>query len=190
MLFEMTYEEVSSVAGVDNVHRLSPDAAQAYGLGGDTAEFLVYTGLPSSEGFRFEIPERYTTEAVHTQHKMVELGWKVPSQVDRWIGLGFFPISQVAVDPSSGNIYQFTEGSMTASVIHGDVSSLVKTLTSTMFFLQQYVEVGDDEEAYQNRVAALAKIRQDISARDRKPFENPDSEWVEIFEEIEAGMWT
>jgi hypothetical protein len=190
MLFEMTYEEVSSVVGARNVHRLSPEAAQAYGLTGDTADFLVSTGLPSSDSFHFRLPEQFTGEAVHAQRKMTELGWKVPSEVDCWIGLGYFPINQVAVDPADGRVYQFTEGSMTASVIHEDVSSLAMTLTSTMSFLQQYVEVGDDEEAYQDRMASLAKIRQDISERDRKPFENPDSEWGSIFEEIEAGMWT
>jgi hypothetical protein len=190
LLFTVTHDELSGIVGAASVHVLTDEDADRFGFHGQAREFLTTVGIPETDEFSFGFPEGYSPKHLLRADDLVPLGWKITSQVDGWIRLGYFPLNMVAVNPEDGTVHQFTEGSMRVSLIHSDLSSLVRTVADTVAFLRQYVEADDEDEAYEERRAALEVIKKKIASRDPAPFGNSESQWIEIFEDIEAGSWT
>ncbi|MGW6582825.1 SUKH-4 family immunity protein [Streptomyces globisporus] len=118
-------------------------------------------------------------------------GWKFPKGVERLIKIGNFPINAVVIDPATGIIYQCTDASMEAIPVHADVSSLAKTISSFVGYAENYTP-GDeeDDEEYARRKRGFGAIHNVIRLVDLLPFAHEYSEWVELFDSLEGGIYT
>ncbi len=118
-------------------------------------------------------------------------GWKFPKGVERLIKIGSFPINAVVIDPATGIIYQCTDASMEAIPVHADVSSLAKTISSFVGYAENHTP-GDeeDDEEYARRKREVGAIHNVIRLVDPLPFAHEYSEWVELFDSLEGGIYT
>ncbi|WP_328405333.1 SUKH-4 family immunity protein [Streptomyces sp. NBC_00390] len=104
--------------------------------------------------------------------------------------LGNFEISTIVLDTRTGKVHQLAEGIMRPIPLHGDISSLVKTIAALTELTNALPEdYEDDEETLENLQEELDNLKRTISSRDALPFADEHSEWVEVVTSIGAGMW-
>ncbi|WP_018543741.1 SUKH-4 family immunity protein [Streptomyces sp. LaPpAH-108] len=187
-------DDLATAVGEDNVHVLPRHTALQYGFGGDTLRFLTEVGIPSSEEWElpFGIPEDFDPDLVWDCASRRERGWTFPEGVTRIVPLGDFPINAVVVDPDSGVVLQYTDAFQTAIPIHQDLSSFAQTLVSFVGYIESYASApAEDPEAEDTRRAAEVRdLMETITRVDPLPFADPNSEWVELFDNLAGGVYT
>ncbi|MEU5084971.1 MULTISPECIES: SUKH-4 family immunity protein [Streptomyces] len=183
MLFDIDHEKL---VGEAEVSLLPESTAARYGFAGETLDFLVRTGIPSAEDFEFSfgLPAEFDARFV----------WDcaLPGGVRRVVKIGNLPVNAVVVDPDTGIVYQYTDATRQAIPIHGDVSSLVKTMVSFLGYISSYSrgEHEDEDEEYARRKREVAALLDGIRRIDPLPFAHEHSEWVELFDNLEGGVFT
>ncbi|MET9438732.1 SUKH-4 family immunity protein [Streptomyces sp. NPDC006551] len=109
-------------------------------------------------------------------------GRRYAPEAEKWLVLGYFQDSLLALDPDSGQVFAFPEGTSDHLLIHRDVESLIRALC----VLQQYCSDRDDSD---DEEALADSARAEIESFDPLPFTDPRSEWTIIFDEIAEGTW-
>jgi hypothetical protein len=195
MLFDVDHAALVEVVGTDNVFRLPEATAVRYGFSGETLDFLARVGIPSAEDFEFSfgLPAEYDAGFVWDCAERAEQGWTFPDGVEKVVKIGNFPINAVVVDPATGLVYQYTDAAKEAIPVHGDVSSLARTMISFLGYIDSYSrgEDEDDEDVeYARRKREVDAMTADIRLTDPLPFAHEYSEWVELFDNLEGGIYT
>ncbi|WP_051842091.1 SUKH-4 family immunity protein [Streptomyces sp. NRRL F-5193] len=157
-----------------------------------TANFLASVGLPENKFFspRLDlengvIPRLYYGPSL--QACLARDGIECPPGTERWEVIGGFIFAMVALDPENGTVHAFSEGEPEPLAMHADVSSLVHSLMVLERSQADYREIDPDDDAA--RDAVVARMRQEIVTVDPTPFAEDVSEWSNLFEEINLGMW-
>ncbi|MEU3821780.1 SUKH-4 family immunity protein [Streptomyces sp. NPDC030392] len=190
MIFDFHPSELDRIFGADHVQRVPPEAAIAAGITGDTRSFLVENGLPDNDFLTF--PDFRKPGVAFRKVSLEDLGatWNLPESAGCWIVLGNFEISTLVLDTRTGEVHQLAEGIMRPIPLHGDISSLVKTIAALTELTKALPEdYEDDEEALENLQEDLDNLKRFISSRDTRPFADEHSEWVDIVTSLGAGMW-
>ncbi|MEW2133222.1 SUKH-4 family immunity protein [Streptomyces sp. NPDC005435] len=112
MLFTVDHGTLTRAALVDEVSRLPEPTARAYGFHGGTLDFLVRTGLPSADAYDlwFGVPDAFDPGYVWAYAEQAGQGWVHPGGAETVVKLGGFLTNSVAIDPRTGVVYQYTEG--------------------------------------------------------------------------------
>ncbi|MFD4341204.1 SUKH-4 family immunity protein [Streptomyces anulatus] len=195
MLFEIDRSVLEDTVGEGNVHRLPVETAERYGFAAETFDFFTETGLPSAEDYElsFGLPAEFDSGYIWGRSVQESQGWKFPDEVQALVKIGNFPINAVVIDPATGIVYQYTDASMEAIPVHADVSSLVKTISSFVGYVENYTrDDGEDDEdvEYARRKREVDAIHDAIRLVDPLPFAHEYSEWVELFDNLEGGVYT
>ncbi|MEI5034927.1 SUKH-4 family immunity protein [Streptomyces sp. S1A(2023)] len=157
--------------------------------------FLTEVGILSAEDYEisFGLPAEFDDGYIWRRAVQESQGWKFPEGVEVLIKIGNFPINAVVIDPVTGIVYQYTDASMEAIPVHADVSSLAKTVGSFVEYVENYTR-GDDEDdedvEYARRKREVDAIHEAIRLVDPLPFAREYSEWVEMFDNLEGGIYT
>ncbi|MGW7361058.1 SUKH-4 family immunity protein [Streptomyces sp. NPDC054802] len=190
MIFEISPNELDETFGAERVRRVPSEAAAAVGITGDTLSFLTEVGLPENEFVTF--PDFGKPGVAFRSVSPGELAsvWSLPETAADWIFLGNFEISAIVLDTRTGEVHQLAEGIMRPIPLHGDISSLVKTiLLLTRLTTALPEDFEDDDEILENLGEDLDELKLTVSTQDALPFAHDHSEWVEIVTSIGAGMW-
>ncbi|MFD0420976.1 SUKH-4 family immunity protein [Streptomyces parvus] len=191
MLFDVDRRALAAVVGEENVHRLPAEAAERYGFAGETLRFFTEVGIPSAKDYElfFGLPAEFRSGYIWHRATEESRGWKFPEGVEALIKFGHFPIDAVVLDPATGIVYQYTDASMEAIPVHADVSSLARTISSFVGYAEHCTR-GDDEDAeYVRRKREVDAIHDAIRLVDPLPFAHEYSEWVELFDNLEGGIY-
>ncbi|MFC5902059.1 SUKH-4 family immunity protein [Streptomyces zhihengii] len=105
-----------------------------------------------------------------------------PPEAQKWLVLGYFNDSVLALDPTTEHVYAFPEDTSRHLLMHRDVESLIYSLCALQAYHSERDEAEDEEALAQQTRAAVEQF-------DNTPFEDPISEWNIIFEEIFEGSW-
>jgi hypothetical protein len=148
---------------------------------------LSSVGLPHSVAFssRMDPKDPYDTsyDPVALGGFFGRFGIPCPEECRSWWKLGTLFTSIVALDPESGKVYGFPEGSWERVPLHRDVESL-------MFSLIEFRRIEDAHDAGEEEPEDLAeRFRETVSEFDPTPFEDEESQWNVILEELENGIW-
>lgn len=195
MLFDIDRSALTAAVGEESVHRLPAETAERYGFTAETFDFFTKVGIPSAEDYElsFGLPAEFDNGYIWHRAVQESQGWKFPEGVEALIKIGNFPINAVVIDPATGIVYQYTDASMEAIPVHGDVSSLAKTISSLVGYVENYTR-GDDEDdedvEYARRKREVDAIHDAIRLVDPLPFAHEYSEWVELFDSLEGGVYT
>ncbi|GHA12846.1 SUKH-4 family immunity protein [Streptomyces echinoruber] len=195
MLFSIDHDTLTNTALVEEAVRLPEATARQYGFTGKTPDFLVHVGLPTAEQWElsFGLPEEFRPGFLWDCAAHAEQGWRTPDGVEKVVKIGVFPINAVVIDPATGVVYQYTEGGQQVIPIHGDVSSLVKTMISFLDYVDSY-NPGEDEDdedmGYARRKREVDALMAGIRLVDPLPFSHEYSEWVEIFDNLQIRIYT
>ncbi|MEU0602472.1 SUKH-4 family immunity protein [Streptomyces sp. NPDC006393] len=195
MLFHVDHDALVDVVGEADVFRLPEATGARYGFSGETLDFLARTGIPSAEDFEFSfgLPPEYDAGFVWDCAERAEQGWTFPDGVEKVVKIGNFPINAVVVDPATGLVYQYTDASKEAIPVHGDVSSLARTMISFLGYIGSYSRGKDEDDEdveYVRRKREVDAMMADIRLTDPLPFAHEYSEWVELFDNLEGGIYT
>ncbi|MFJ8844562.1 SUKH-4 family immunity protein [Streptomyces cyaneofuscatus] len=195
MLFDVDHETLAAAVGEGNVHRLPAGTAERYGFTVETFVFFTEVGIPSAEDYEisFGLPAEFDDGYIWRRALQESQGWKFPEGVETLIKIGNFPINAVVIDPITGIVYQYTDASMEAIPVHADVSSLAKTVGSFVEYVENYRrgdDEGDEDVEYARRKREVDAIHDANRLVDPLPFAHEYSEWVEIFDNLEGGIYT
>jgi hypothetical protein len=195
VLFSVDLKSLERTVGEENVHRLQPQVAEAYGFNGEALRFLTQIGLPDDEEFEitFRMPVTFDAAFIWDRASREARGWHFPAGVESVVKIGAFPINAVVIDPNTGVVYQFTDAIKELIPVHGDLSSLARTVSSFLEYIGTYSrhEDEDDEDVeYVRRKREVDDMMSGIRLVDSLPFANEYSEWVELFDNLEGGIYT
>ncbi|MFH9133942.1 SUKH-4 family immunity protein [Streptomyces sp. NPDC017524] len=195
MLFDVDYGALATAVGEGNVHRLPTGTAGRNGFTAETFGFFTEVGIPSAEDYEisFVLPAEFDDGYIWRRAVQESQGWKFPEGVETLIKIGHFPVNAVVIDPITGIVYQYTDASMEAIPVHADVSSLAGTVRSFVEYVENYTrgdDEGDEDVEYARRKREVDAIRDAIRLVDPLPFAHEYSEWVEIFDNLEGGIYT
>ncbi|MEC4018294.1 SUKH-4 family immunity protein [Streptomyces sp. H27-D2] len=145
--------------------------------------FLHEVGLPHDDVFLSRVDTADTgQDSVLLGEALSRQERPYPAAAERWLILGYFLDSFLALDPASERVYAFPEGTNRYFPVHRNVESLVHALCA----LQDFQLARDSVE---DKQALAGELRSKIGNFDDLPFVDPLSEWNIIYEEIIEGAW-
>ncbi|MFE4369282.1 SUKH-4 family immunity protein [Streptomyces sp. NPDC056835] len=144
---------------------------------------LHEVGLPHDDLFlsRMDV-KNPSRDSVYLGEFLAPTERPYPTEARKWLVLGYFNDSILALDPDTENVYAFPEGTSRHLLMHRDVESLIYSLCALRTYQAERNSVDDEE-------ALAQQTRSKIEQFDSIPFEDPISEWNIIFEEILEGSW-
>ncbi|MFK4546226.1 hypothetical protein RKD29_005822 [Streptomyces tendae] len=128
----------------------------------------------------------------------------VPQDSGAWPVIGWLLNAHLALDPASGAVHAFDADEETVRRLHTDVSCLIQVTLRFQRLLEEFT-FGDgdgdgdcdrdcdcdcdcDEDAdFERLEREVERIRQETSGVDPLPFQNDETVWSVVAEEIAAG---
>ncbi|GAA3620474.1 SUKH-4 family immunity protein [Streptomyces chitinivorans] len=154
---------------------------------GATANHLASVGLPHGRVFTSQVDtdgsERLPAE-VGPRSDLYDQGY--PDESRKWHVLGHLPTALVTIDPSSGRVYAFPEGESEYQLLHRDAQSFTYCLAEFHKVDETYRATYPDTPDVD---ALVEGFREKVSRFDASPFEDPDSVWNLMLEEVLDEIW-
>lgn len=191
MLFDVTRGALAGVFGEDRIATLPAAAFPPSAANSEGARLLRTVGVPTGTLWLRE-PDEDTgllplvQEVVH-----VEDFEDVSQGAGAWPVIGWLLNAHLALDPGSGKVYAFDADEGTARGLHTDVSALVQVTVRFQRLLEEFAFSGDDgdEEAdFERLEREVERIRQETSRVDPLPFQDDETVWAVVGDEIAAGQ--
>ncbi|MFD6281580.1 SUKH-4 family immunity protein [Streptomyces sp. NPDC060209] len=190
MLFEVTRGELADIFGEDRLAALPATAFPPSTADTGGARLLQTVGVPTGTLHLREPDEDsgrlpLVQDVVHTE------GFEDASEdAGEWPVIGWLLNAHLALDRGSGKVHAFDADEETVRELHTDVSSLIQVTLRFQRLLEEFVFSGDarDEEAdFERLEREVERIRQETSCIDPLPFQDDETVWSVVGEEIAAG---
>ncbi|MFI1969408.1 hypothetical protein BLA24_14270 [Streptomyces cinnamoneus] len=187
MLFDVTRSEFAGIFGEDRIATLPVTAFPPAAADTEGARLLQTVGLPSGT-FPLRQPDEHdgllplVQDVVHIEDFEDAAG--------DWPVIGWLVNAHLALDPVSGMVHAFDPDEGTVRELHTDVSSLVQVTFRFQRLLAEFTFSGDegDEEADFERLDGEAdRIRRETSGIDPLPFQDDETVWSVVGDEIAMG---
>ncbi|WP_432055761.1 SUKH-4 family immunity protein [Streptomyces sp. bgisy022] len=184
MSFAVTPAELLRTFGLSGVVYFPRHASPDNRLDTRTAEFLSQVGVPHDETFKSKASVGQG-ESILLREWFTPDDGTLPEECGSWLVLGYFAASVIALQPRTGEVYAFGEGEPLDSCtrLHRDVESLVYSLNLFKRFQEQ--ERGDRSDIDEQ----VEHLRARIHAFDATPFEDEQSQWSLVLDEVIEGSW-
>ncbi|WP_410089397.1 SUKH-4 family immunity protein [Streptomyces sp. gb1(2016)] len=106
-----------------------------------------------------------------------------------WPVIGWLLNAHLALDPGSGGVHAFDPDERTVRRLHTDVSSLVQVALRFQRLLDAFTFGDNEEEAgFERLERAVGRIRTETSDIDPLPFQDDETVWSVVGDEIAAGQ--
>ncbi|MFF1381577.1 SUKH-4 family immunity protein [Streptomyces sp. NPDC058308] len=194
MLFDVTRCGLAALFGEDRLATLPATSFPPGAADTEGARLLRSVGAPAGTLFLREPDEDdgrlpLVREVVHVE--AFEAFEEAAAGAGEWPVIGWLLNAHLALDPASGKVFAFDPDEETARELHTDVSSLIQVALRFQRLLEEFTFSGeeDDEEADFERLdREVERIRQETSAIDPLPFQDDETVWSVVGEEIAAGQ--
>ncbi|MEU6762301.1 SUKH-4 family immunity protein [Streptomyces sp. NPDC046853] len=191
MLFDVTRGELAGIFGEDRLAALPVTAFPPSAAESEGARVLQTVGVPT-EMFHLREPDEESGRLALVRDVVdVEDFEDASEDAGEWPVFGWLLNAHLALDPGSGKVYAFDPDEETVRELHTDVSSLVQVALRFQRLLEEFTFSGDDgdEEAdFERLEGEVERIRAETSGVDPLPFEDDETVWSVIGEEIAAGQ--
>ncbi|MGW2474007.1 SUKH-4 family immunity protein [Streptomyces sp. NPDC001665] len=185
MLFDFTRAELVALFGEDRIATLPAAAFPPHAARTEGARLLRTVGLPTGTlSLREPDPESGLLPLVGEVAD-------ADGEAGGWPVIGWLLNAHLALDPGSGTVYAFDADEETAQPLHTDVSSLVHVTVRFQRLLEEFAfrgEDADEEADFERLDRQVAHIRRTTSEVDPLPFEDEESVWSVVADEIAAGQ--
>ncbi|MFJ8821173.1 SUKH-4 family immunity protein [Streptomyces sp. NPDC102467] len=199
MLFDITRSELADIFGEDRLATLPATAFPPSTADTEGARLLQTVGVPTGTLLLREPDE--DSGRLPLVQDVVDLGdfEDAPEGAGAWPVIGWLLNAHLALDSGSGKVHAFDADEETAQALHTDVSSLVQVTVRFQRLLEEFTfsEGGDggddgddsDEEAdFERLESEVERVRQETSGVDPLPFQDDETVWWVVGEEIAAGQ--
>ncbi|MFG1959583.1 SUKH-4 family immunity protein [Nonomuraea sp. NPDC049028] len=188
MLFDVTRSELADIFGADRLAALPATAFPPSAAGTEGARLLQTVGVPTGTLWLHEADE--DSGRLPLVRDVVDAE-DVSGDAGEWPVIGWLLNAHLALDPGSGKVHAFDTDEETVRELHTDVSSLVQVTLRFQRLLEEFTFSGDDgdEEAdFERLEREVERIRQETSSIDPLPFQDDETVWSVVGEEIAVGQ--
>ncbi|MFF1686498.1 MULTISPECIES: SUKH-4 family immunity protein [unclassified Streptomyces] len=190
MLFDVTRSELAGVFGEDRLAILPATAFPPSTADTQGARLLATVGVPTGT-LRLREPDEDSGRLPLVQDVVDAEDFEGASQdAGEWPVIGWLLNAHLALDPGSGKVHAFDADEETVRELHTDVSSLVQVTLRFQRLLEEFTFSGEDadEEAdFERLEGEVERLRQETSGIDPLPFQDDETVWSVVGEEIAMG---
>ncbi|NUP40673.1 MAG: hypothetical protein HOY76_27585 [Streptomyces sp.] len=194
MLFDVTRSELADIFGEDRIATLPATAFPPPTADTEGARLLETVGVPTGTFWLREPDE--DSGRLHLVQDVVDVedvedAEDASEDTGEWPVIGWLLNAHLALDPGSGKVYAFDPDEETVQALHTDVSSLVQVTLRFQRLLEEFTfsgEDGDEEADFERLEREVERIRQETSSTDPLPFQDDDTVWAVVGEEIAMGQ--
>ncbi|MFE5405913.1 SUKH-4 family immunity protein [Streptomyces sp. NPDC056580] len=191
MLFDVTRSELVDIFGEDRIATVPATAFPPAAADSEGARLLQTVGVPTGTLLLRQPDEEdgllpLVQDVVH-----VEDFEDAAEGAGGWPVIGWLLNAHLALDPGSGKVHAFDPDEETVRELHTDVSSLVQVTLRFQRLLEEFTFSGEeeDEEADFERLdGEVDRIREETSDVDPLPFEDDETVWSVVGDEIAMGQ--
>lgn len=202
MLFDVTRSELADIFGEDRLATLPATAFPPSAADTEGARLLQTVGVPTGTLWLRE-PDADSGLLPLVQDVVDAEDFEdAPEDAGEWPVIGWLLSAHLALDPGSGKVYAFGADEETVQELHTDVSSLVQVTLRFQHLLEEFTFSsdgnsgddgdgdgdGDEEADFERLEREVERIRQETSSLDPLPFEDDESVWTVVGEEVAAGQ--
>ncbi|WP_432020254.1 SUKH-4 family immunity protein [Streptomyces sp. 1222.5] len=191
MLFDVTRSELAGIFGEDRLATVPATAFPPSAADTEGARLLQTVGVPTGT-LHLREPDEDSGRLPLVQDVVdVEDFEDAAEGAGEWPVIGWLLNAHLALDPGSGTVHAFDADEETVRELHTDVSSLVQVTLRFQRLLEEFTFSGDDadEEAdFERLEGEVERIGQETSRVDPLPFQDDETVWSIVGEEIAAGQ--
>lgn len=191
VLFDVTRSELADIFGEDRLATVPATAFPPSAADTEGARLLQTVGVPTGT-LHLREPDEDSGRLPLVQDVVdVEDFEDAAEGAGEWPVIGWLLNAHLALDPGSGTVHAFDADEETVRELHTDVSSLVQVTLRFQRLLEEFTFSGDDadEEAdFERLEGEVERIGQETSRVDPLPFQDDETVWSIVGEEIAAGQ--
>ncbi|MFE5211559.1 SUKH-4 family immunity protein [Streptomyces sp. NPDC056600] len=187
MLFDVTRSVLVDVFGEDRLTTLPATAFPPTAAGTEGARLLQTVGVPTEAVTLYEPHEVSGRLSLVRDALHLEDFEDAPQGAGEWPLIGWLLNAHLAFDPGSGKVFAFDSDEESALALHTDVSSFVQVAVRLQRLLEEFTFSGDQEAGFELLEHEVERIRQETSEVDPLPFQDDETPWSVIGEEIAMG---
>jgi hypothetical protein len=188
VLFDVTRSELVDIFGEDRLATLPATAFPPAAADTEGARLLTAVGVPTGT-LRLREPDEDSGRLPLVQDVVdVEDFEDAPEDAGDWPVIGWLLNAHLALDPVSGKVHAFDADEETVQELHTDVSSLVQVTLRFQRLLEEFTFSGDEEADFERLEREVGRIRQETGGIDPLPFQDDETVWSVVGEEIAAGQ--
>ncbi|MEU6810450.1 SUKH-4 family immunity protein [Streptomyces sp. NPDC046831] len=189
MLFDVTRSELVDIFGEDRIATIPAAAFPPAAADTEGARLLQTVGAPTGTLTLREPDASDGLLALVHEVVHIEDFEDAAEGAGDWPVIGWLLNAHLALDPVSGKVYAFDPDEETVQELHTDASSLVQVTVRFQRLLEEFVFSGDDEEAEFERLdGEVDRIREETSSVDPLPFQDDETVWSVVGDEIAMGQ--
>lgn len=193
MLFDVTRSELVHTFGEDRIATLPASAFPPAAVDTEGARLLQTVGVPTGT-LLLRQPDEDDGALPRVQDVVHIEDFEGAAQgAGDWPVIGWLLNAHLALDPVSGKVHALDSDEESVVELHGDVSSLLQVTLRLQRLLEEFTFSGDqgdqdEEEADFERLAGeVDRIREETSSVDPLPFQDGETVWSTVGDEIAAG---
>ncbi|MEV2212079.1 SUKH-4 family immunity protein [Streptomyces sp. NPDC050997] len=191
MLFDVTRSELVDIFGEDRIATVPASAFPPAAADTEGARLLQTVGVPTGT-LRLREPDEDSGRLPLVQDVVDAEDFEDASQdAGEWPVIGWLLNAHLALDPGSGKVHAFDADEETVVELHTDVSSLVQVTLRLQRLLEEFTFSGDEDEEeadFERLDGEVDRIRAETSSTDPLPFQDDETVWSVVGDEIAAGQ--
>ncbi|MFE1309878.1 SUKH-4 family immunity protein [Streptomyces sp. NPDC058755] len=191
MLFDITRSELVDIFGEDRLATIPATAFPPAAADTEGARLLQTVGAPTGTLTLREPDEEDGLLPLVQDVVYIEDFEDAAEGAGDWPVIGWLLNAHLALDPGSGKVLAFDADEATVQELHTDVSSLVQVTLRLQRLLDEFTFSGDEaeEEADFERLdAEVDRVREETSSIDPLPFQDDETVWSVVGDEIAMGQ--
>ncbi|MFF4570254.1 SUKH-4 family immunity protein [Streptomyces sp. NPDC001410] len=191
MLFDITRSELVDIFGEDRLATIPATAFPPAAADTEGARLLQTVGAPTGTLTLRQPDEEDGLLPLVQDVVYIEDFEDAAEGAGDWPVIGWLLNAHLALDPGSGKVLAFDADEETVQELHTDVSSLVQVTLRLQRLLDEFTFSGDEaeEEADFERLdAEVDRVREETSSIDPLPFQDDETVWSVVGDEIAMGQ--
>ncbi|MFF4044265.1 SUKH-4 family immunity protein [Streptomyces sp. NPDC001816] len=191
MLFDITRSELVDIFGEDRLATIPATAFPPAAADTEGARLLQTVGAPTGTLTLRQPDEEDGLLPLVQDVVYIEDFEDAAEGAGDWPVIGWLLNAHLALDPGSGKVLAFDADEATVQELHTDVSSLVQVTLRLQRLLEEFTFSGDEaeEEADFERLdAEVDRVREETSSIDPLPFQDDETVWSVVGDEIAMGQ--
>ncbi|MGP4084460.1 SUKH-4 family immunity protein [Streptomyces sp. KR55] len=191
MLFDVTRSELVDIFGEDRLATIPATAFPPVAANTEGARLLQTVGVPTGTLLLRQPDEDDGLLPLVQDVVYIEDFEDAAEDAGDWPVIGWLLNAHLALDPVSGKVHAFDPDEETVVELHADVSSLVQVTLRLQRLLEEFTFSGDEDEEeadFERLEREVERIREETSSIDPLPFQDDETVWSVVGEEIAAGQ--